>query len=345
MLIYVGILGVMSSALDIGTLTAVYKLLGDETRLRVLALLQDHELAVGEIQKVLGIGQSTLSSQLALLKEQELVAARKEGQKVFYRLPSSPSGDTRKLGLVREALVNTTSARWRARDLRLLEKTLAERAESSREFFNTGNPEAVQNRTSPGQTWQALAEGIIGLMSDKRIVDLGCGNGRLTRRFAAAGNRVTGVDSSEEQIRLALSSLESDMGVDARPQHAAAIQDERAALPAFVLAPMERTGLPDASFDLAVISQALHHASDPAAAIREAYRLLVPGGRLLVLDLLAHEEDWMRSKFGDFWLGFAETDLTTWITAAGFDLAHFEITPPSPEYPELEGVLAVGRKN
>jgi ubiquinone/menaquinone biosynthesis C-methylase UbiE/DNA-binding transcriptional ArsR family regulator len=331
----------MTSALDIGTLTAVYKLLGDETRLRVLALLQDHELAVGEIQKVLGIGQSTLSSQLALLKEQDLVAARKEGQKVFYRLPS---GDGRKLALVRDALVNTTSARWRSRDARLLEKTLLERAESSREFFNAGNPEAVQNRTSPGQTWQALAEGIIGLFAGKRIVDLGCGNGRLARRFATAGNNVTGVDSSEEQIRLALVGADGAIGVDARPQHAAAVQDERAALPAFVLAPMERTGLPDASFDIAVISQSLHHASDPAAAIREAYRLLAPGGRLLVLDLLAHEEDWMRSKFGDFWLGFAEDDLKDWITAAGFTLAHFEITPPSPEYPELEGVLAVGEK-
>src|SRR5690606_22026976 len=185
----------MSPGLDIAELTAVYKLLGDETRLRVLALLQDHELAVGEIQKILGIGQSTLSSQLALLKEQDLVAARKEGQKVFYRLPSS---DGRKLELVRGALDAAANARWRARDERLLRKTLAERAEGSRDFFNRSNPEAVQNKTSPGQTWQALAEGVIGLIAGKRIVDLGCGNGRLARRLAAAGNAVTGVDSSEE---------------------------------------------------------------------------------------------------------------------------------------------------
>jgi SAM-dependent methyltransferase len=316
----------MPLALDIGTLTAVYKLLGDETRLRVLALLQHHELAVGEIQKILGIGQSTLSSQLALLKEQDLVASRKEGQKVFYRLPG---GDGRKLALVHAALDNTTAARWRARDARLLEKTLQARAESSREFFNAGNPEAVQNKTSPGQTWQALAEGIIGVMSGRRVVDLGCGNGRLARRFAAAGNEVTGVDSSEEQIRLA-----STEPADGAPGTA----------PTFILAPMERTGLPDASFDIAIVSQALHHASDPAAAIREAHRLLVPGGRLLVLDLLAHEEDWMRSRFGDFWLGFAEEDLREWITASGLRIVQFEITPPSPQYPEFEGVLAVGEK-
>ncbi len=325
----------MATVLDIGTLTAVYKLLGDETRLRVLALLQHHELAVGEIQKVLGIGQSTLSSQLALLKEQDLVAARKEGQKVFYRL-SSGGGEAgaRKLEIVRGALEAARSARWQARDARLLQKTLAERAEGSRAFFNAGNPESVQNKTSPGQTWQALAEGIIGLFSGKRIIDLGCGNGRLARRFAAAGNTVTGVDSSEEQIRLAQAdSLES-----------AGSADGGTGTPGFILAPMERTGLPDGSFDIAIISQSLHHASDPAAAIREAHRLLVPGGRLLVLDLLAHEEDWMRSRFGDFWLGFAEDDLKEWIAAARFHLAHFEITPPSPQYPEFEGVLAVGTK-
>jgi ubiquinone/menaquinone biosynthesis C-methylase UbiE len=314
----------MAAGLDIETLTAVYKLLGDETRLRILSLLRDNELAVGEIQKILGLGQSTLSSQLALLKEQELVAARKEGQKVFYRLPSSAAGESRKLDLVRDALDNASTAKWRGRDARLLAKTLQERAESSRDFFNRQD---VQNMTSPGQTWQALAEGLLALLCGRRIVDLGCGNGRLARRFAAAGNRVTGVDSSEEQIRFArVAAREEKVNAE------------------FRLAPMEHTGLEEASFDIVVISQALHHAAEPQQAVREAYRLLAPGGRLLVLDLLAHEEDWMRTRFGDFWLGFSEQDLKKWIAAAGFRLARFEITPPSPEYPELEGVLAAAEK-
>jgi ubiquinone/menaquinone biosynthesis C-methylase UbiE len=107
---------------------------------------------------------------------------------------------------------------------------------------------------------------------------------------------------------------------------------------------MEATGLPEASFDIAVISQSLHHAAEPQETIREAHRLLAAGGRLLVLDLLAHEEDWMRSRFGDFWLGFSEADLKEWVRSAGFRIANFEITPPSPEYPELEGVLLIGEK-
>jgi ubiquinone/menaquinone biosynthesis C-methylase UbiE/DNA-binding transcriptional ArsR family regulator len=316
----------MDSGLDIGELTAVYKLLGDETRLRVLALLQDNELAVGEIQKVLGIGQSTLSSQLALMKEQDLVAGRKEGQKVFYRIPLDPS--SRKLALLREALASAAHAKWHARDRRHLEKTLRERAESSREFFNR---QAVQNMQSPGQTWQALAHGLITLIHGHRIVDLGCGSGRLARQFAASGNAVTGVDSSEEQIRLAKADKIETNSAGRDPEYR--------------LASMESTGLPAMAFDLALLSQSLHHAANPAEVIREAHRLLAPGGKLLILDLLAHEADWMRSKFGDFWLGFSEADLKNWVSAAGFSLAHFEITPPSPEYPDLEGVMVVGVKS
>ncbi len=310
----------MAHELDIEELTAVYKLLSDETRLRVLALLRDNELAVGEIQKSLGMGQSTLSSQLALLKEQYLVASRKEGQKVYYRIPADPQG-SRRLTLVHGALDNVTSARWHARDQRHLNKILLERKEASRAFFNT---QAVQNMTSPGQTWNALSLGLMNLVSGKRIVDLGCGNGRLTRLFAEAGNQVTGVDNSEEQIKLAKKSAAGSVD--------------------FRIGSMEATGLPDASFDIVVLSQSLHHAADPREVIREAHRLVAPKGRILVLDLLAHEEDWLRGKFGDFWLGFSEADLREWIESAGFKIVHFQITEPSPEYPDLEGLLIVGEK-
>ncbi len=310
----------MAQELDIEELTAVYKLLSDETRLRVLALLRDNELAVGEIQKSLGMGQSTLSSQLGLLKEQNLVASRKEGQNVYYRIPVDPQGSHR-LNLLRGALDNVTSARWHERDQRHLKKILLERKEASRAFFNA---QAVQNKTSPGQTSNALSLGLMHLVSGKRIVDLGCGSGRLTRMFAEAGNTVTGVDNSEEQIKLAKKS--AGQAVD------------------FRVGSMEATGLPDASFDVVVLSQSLHHASNPREVIREAYRLAAPKGRILILDLLAHEEDWLRSKFGDFWLGFSETDLKGWIESAGFKLAHFQITEPSPEYPDLEGMLIVGEK-
>ena len=315
----------MSQSLDIEELTATYKLLGDETRLRLLALLRGNELAVGEIQKILGMGQSTLSSQLAQLKDLGILASRKEGQKVYYRI--QPDANSPKVKLANAAVDQAASARWLARDKRHLEKILLEREESSRAFFYR---QAVQYMTSPGQTWQALALGLIQLSPgiEKRIVDLGCGSGRLSRLFAEAGHRVTGVDNSEEQIKLA---KKSSAGIKAGSLE-------------FSVGTMEATKLPDASFEVALLSQSLHHAANPRDVLREAHRLCVPGGRILILDLLAHEEDWLRKKFSDFWLGFSESDLRGWLAEAGFRVNRFEITEPSPEYPDLEGVLAVGEK-
>jgi len=226
--------------------------------------------------------------------------------------------------MVQGALDNVISARWHARDQRHLQKTLSEREEASRVFFNS---QAVQNLTSPGQTWNALALGLLRLVTAKRIVDLGCGAGRLTRLFAEAGNFVTGIDNSEAQILLAKKNGTPKNG-----------QLE------FSVGSMEATGLSDASFDLAVLSQSLHHAANPREVIQEAYRLTAPKGRLLLLDLLAHEEEWLRGKFGDFWLGFSESDLRAWVEAAGFRITHFQITEPSPDYPDLEGVLLVAEK-
>jgi SAM-dependent methyltransferase len=313
----------MAKVLQIDVLTGVFKLLSDETRLRILCALRESELAVGELQKILGLGQSTLSTQLGLLKEQDLVASRKEGQKVLYRIPRNGKEDP-KLDIIENALQSAPAAKWHDRDMRNLKKVLQERSDRSREFFNT---QTVQNMPSPGQTWRALCLGLIRLIRGQRIVDLGCGNGRLAILLAQAGNVVTGVDSSEEQIRLARENAKEESGT-----------------PVFQCAPMESTGLPDAGFDVVILSQSLHHAAKPKEAIAESHRLLAPGGRILILDLLAHGEEWMRTKFGDFWLGFTRSDLEAWLKESGFTGIHLEITGPSKDYPEIEGLLAQAEK-
>lgn len=314
----------MAIILQIDVLTGIFKLLSDETRLRILCALGEAELAVGELQKILGLGQSTLSTQLGLLKEQDLVASRKEGQKVLYRLPRNGKEDP-KIGLIEKALESAPAAKWYARDMRNLQKILQERSDRSREFFNT---QAVQNMPSPGQTWRALCSGLIGLIRNQRIVDLGCGNGRLAILLARSGNAVTGVDSSEEQIRLAR-------------ENAVLLQ----AAPEFRIAPMEETGLPGSAFDAVILSQSLHHAAKPKEALAESHRLLAPGGRILILDLLSHSEEWMRTRFGDFWLGFTQSDLEAWLKESGFTDIHFEITGPGKEYPEIEGLLVRASKH
>jgi SAM-dependent methyltransferase len=317
----------MSKILQIDELTGVFKLLSDETRLRILCALREAELAVGELQKILGLGQSTLSTQLGLLKEQDLVASRKEGQKVLYRFPRNGHPDP-KLDIIENALQSAPAAKWYARDMRNLKKVLQDRSDRSREFFNT---QTVQNMPSPGQTWRALCSGLIRLIRNQRIVDLGCGNGRLAILLAQAGNDVTGIDSSEEQIRLARENSLLAPGAEGRP-------------PIFQNAPMEGTGLPGGAYDVVILSQSLHHAAKPKEAIAESHRLLAPGGRILILDLLAHGEEWMRTKFGDFWLGFTLADLESWLKESGFTAFHSEITGPTKDYPEIEGLLVQAEK-
>jgi 2-polyprenyl-3-methyl-5-hydroxy-6-metoxy-1,4-benzoquinol methylase len=313
----------MANILHIEELTEVFRLLSDETRLRILCSLREAELAVGELQKILGLGQSTLSTQLGLLKEQDLVASRKEGQKVLYRIPRNGHPDA-KLDIVDNAMQSAPAAKWYARDIRALKKVLEERSDRSREFFNS---QAVQNMPSPGQTWRALCLGLIRLIRGQRILDLGCGNGRLSILLAQSGNAVIGIDNSEEQIRLA----RSNPAATAAPSPGGSLE--------FHQAPMESTGLPDASFDTVILSQSLHHAAKPKEALAESRRLLAAGGRILILDLLAHGEEWMRTRFGDFWLGFSQADLEGWLKDSGFADVHFEITGPGKEYPEIEGLL------
>ncbi|MEO6098299.1 MAG: metalloregulator ArsR/SmtB family transcription factor [Fibrobacteria bacterium] len=318
----------MSKIMQIDVLTGVFKLLSDETRLRILSALNESELAVGELQKILGLGQSTLSTQLGLLKEQDLVASRKEGQKVLYRLPRNGHEDP-KIVFIEKALESAPAAKWFSRDMRSLKKILQERSDRSREFFNS---QTVQNMPSPGQTWRALCNGLISLIRNQRIVDLGCGNGRLAILLSQAGNTVTGVDTSEEQIRLA------------RENAALHPNPVAGGIPEFRNAPMESTGLPDASFDAVILSQSLHHAAKPKEALAESFRLLAPGGRIVILDLLAHSEEWMRTRFGDFWLGFAQADLEAWLRDGGFTGIHFEITGSSEDSPEIEGLLVQATK-
>ncbi len=319
----------LAQILSIDDLTSVFKLLSDETRLRILSLLQENELAVGELQKILGLGQSTLSTQLGLLKEQGLLASRKEGQKVLYRIPGNEKTDP-KQNIILHALQSASAAKWYARDIRGLKKVLEERGEHSREFFNS---QAVQNMPSPGQSWRAMSHGLIRLIHNQRIVDLGCGNGRLSKLLAQAGNQVTGIDSSEEQIRLARSNSDRLDKSDKLEKN-----------PIFLHAPMEATGLSSNSFDLVILSQSLHHAAKPQQALLESHRLLVQGGRILILDLLAHSEEWMRTKFGDFWLGFSQSDLELWLKDSGFQNVFSEITGSTKDYPEIEGLLMQAEK-
>ncbi len=305
-------------------ITLVLKLLGDQTRLRILSVLQGNELTVKELTEVLRIGQSTLSTQLGQLKEANLVSFRKENQFVYYRL-SQTFDDEFTRRICDEVLQQAQAYEWHERDQRRLLDIFERRREASLSFFASRE---AQNQVSPGQTWEALGRGLIELISELDVVDLGCGVGRLSAMLAASGNRVTGIDNSDEQIS------------GAQSLHAGL------ALPnlSFKKAPMEATGLAANSWDLVVVSHALHHAAQPRAVIQEAWRLLKDGGRLLILDLHAHNQEWIKERFADFWLGFDQNDLIDWLGQCGFLDVRCHIAGSDPAWPEIEPLVLIGRK-
>jgi len=310
---------------SLDTMTTILKLLADQTRLRILAVLDGTELTVKELTGVLQVGQSTLSTQLGQLKDANLVLARKQGQYVFYRL-SSLTDDHPFSRLSQQVISELPRASWYERDQRRLGDLLEQRREASLSFFNTG---AARNQPSPGQTWQATALGLSRLITELRIIDLGCGIGRMSALLANSGNKVVGIDNSAEQIEVA------------KHLNASVLANGNLL---FVCAAMEKTGTEPDSFDAAIISQALHHAARPTEVLAEVYRILKPGGKLLILDVVRHNEEWVHDKFADFWLGFDPAELGLWLKTAGFSAVHYEIGLPDANYPEIEPLILLATK-
>ncbi len=305
----------------INELTELFKILSDVTRQRLLAVLDGNELSVQELQQVLEQGQSSISAHLAKLRSVGIVGSRRDGKFIYYRLIRSPDGELPPI--VQEVLGAAETGDWNETDQLRLEGVLRARREASLAFFDSVHS---QNRRSPGQTWDAEAFALAGMLFGRRIVDVGCGNGRLSALIARSGNEVVGVDNSEEQIRLA-QSLNAGPGA-----------------PRFVRAEAEALPFPDASADLVVFSHALHHIARPGRAIAEASRILEPGGRVVILDLASHGEEWLREHFGDLWMGFSGQDLKRWIESAGMKELQQSEFGSDGEYPLIRTIVVVAKK-
>lgn len=282
------------------SLAADLRLLADPTRLRLLRVLAQEELNAGELARVLGLGQPAVSRQAALLRDAGLVAERRAGRFTFFSLAADRGGGS--WSFVREQLVEAEDP---AGDLARLEDVRRERRE--RELVGAERTSGAEY--VPGRSWRAWARALSWLVTDPpRTVDLGCGEGHLTLEIARFSRSVTAVDNRPAALARARKLVESGQGAAVR----------------FRRADIARTGLRARSFDLAVLSQTLHHAEDPAAVVAEAWRLLAPGGRLLVLDLLPHTEEWVRGRLGHRHLGFAQVDLEGLLVGAGFADAEVE---------------------
>ncbi len=286
--------------------------LADATRCRVLRLLESQELTVGELCAVLQLPQSTASRHLKTLGDAGWVSSRRDGTSRFYSL--APEGEHG----AQAQLWKLTSQQLNGRptidqDARRLARVLARRIETSQQFFATSAgawDRLREDLFGRDFSWQAL----VGLLPSTWVVgDLGCGTGALLSTLAHAVRLVIGVDGSDEMLAAARDRTATLGNVDLR----------RGSLEAL---PIE-----SATLDAATMMLVLHHLASPAASIAEAARVLVPGGRLLIVDMTPHEREEYRQQMGHVWLGFSEDQIARWLEQAGLVNVTFRALPPTTE--------------
>ena len=286
--------------------------LGDETRARILAVLERSELTVSELCAVLQLPQPTVSRHLKTLASERWVEARPDGRNRHYRLASALDEAGRALwAIVREEMA--TGTRYAA-DAERARRVLDERRLRSSAFFaeRAGAWDALRSDLFGSATGLAP---LLGLIEPQWVVaDLGVGTGALAARLAPFAARVVGVDRSPEMLDAARARLAH---VDNVELHHAELE----ALP-----------VDDGELDLAFLALVLHYVVDPAAVLAEAHRSLRPGGRLVVLDMRPHERGLeYAEEMGHVWAGFEPARITEWLAEAGFVSVRIAPLPPDPD--------------
>lgn len=301
------------------------KILSDSTRLRLLALLLREELSVAELQEILGMAQSRISSQLALLRQAGFVSDRREGKKAFYSL--RPTLDPKRLALLRAACDTVAELPESGEDRDSLDRVLQKRRRVSEQYFSLIAGKLGKNYC-PGRSWEALGHLALRLVPAITVADLGAGEGLVSQLLAHRAGRVWCIDNSPKMVEVG-SELAKKNGL---------------ANLTYKLGDIEAVPLPDKSVDLAILSQALHHASHPQTAVNEAHRILRPGGQVLILDLKEHTYEKAHEQFGDLWLGFKESALHGFLKKAGFTKAEVTTVSRETTEPRFETLLASGVK-
>ena len=288
-------------------------------------LLQAEELSVAEIQEVLGMGQSRISTHLAQLKRSGLVRDRRVGKNIYYSwTPAGPIKEPELRSVVRLAVADMPEA---AADRSGLKHVIAKRRNRTREYFNKFAGKFGRSYC-PGRSWQALAHLLITLIPAIDVADLGAGEGTLSQLLAKRARKVIAIDISERMI---------EVGTQLAKDHGFTNLEYR-------LGDLEEPPIAENSVDLAVFSQALHHANSPHKAIAAARRILRPGGRLAILDLLTHSFEQARELYADLWLGFSEVELLHLLEQTGFRENEVQVVSREPNSPYFQTVLATGVK-
>jgi ArsR family transcriptional regulator len=276
--------------------SALFRLLGDGTRLRLLRVLAQDRFNVSELTGILGVAQSGVSRHLGLLRDAGLVAEEREAGYVYYRL----ADETRANGHASlwSVLEGEFASAAGDKAVRADEARLQEVLRHRRENFETHGD---VRQLVPGRSWAAWARALGHLLPPLDVADIGCGDGYLTIETARWARTVFGIDRSDQVLERARALAER--------RRVTNVQWKKGDL--------ARLPLRDRSVDVAILSQALHHAADPEEALAEAVRVLRLHGRVLVLDLREHDQAWVRGRFGDQRLGFSDSELERLLSDAG----------------------------
>ena len=294
------------------------KLLSDPTRLRILMLAENESLSVAEFQEILGMGQSRISTHLSQLKAEGLVNDVRSGKNNIYTCAAT----SELMEVARSAAAEVPEM---LDDQAALRHLLRKRKDSARAYFDELAGRFGKDYV-PGRSWKALAEALIKVLNYRVVADLGAGEGTLAQLLAQRAEQVIAVDLSPKMV---------EFGQNLAVQNGLSNLEYR-------LGDIEAPPIDDETLDLAVLSQALHHAENPQRALDAAFRILKPGGRLIVLDLLLHTFEEAREMYADRWLGFSESELATLMESSGFVQIETVVADQEAEAPKFQTLLGIG---
>jgi ubiquinone/menaquinone biosynthesis C-methylase UbiE len=302
------------------------RLLADPTRLRLLLLLEQEELSVAELQQVLGMGQSRISSHLAQLKRAGVVTDRRVGKNVYYGANhNGRSAHQERVADITRLLAPELPET--SRDRTSLKLILHKRQDKARKYFDELAGKFGRSYV-PGRSWKALAHTFISLLPPLTVADLGAGEGTLSQLLAKNARRVIAIDNSPKMV---------EFGSELAKKHGFKNLEYR-------LGDIEDPPIAKNSVDFAILSQALHHAIHPQRAVAAARRILKRGGRLVILDLLSHRFERARELYADHWLGFSEVQLHQFLEKSGFRQIEASVVSREKQSPHFQTVFATGVK-
>lgn len=280
-----------------------FKALADETRMRLVHLFLHYELNVNEIVAIMGMGQSRISRHLKILVDSRLLTFRRDGLWTFYSVVTDGEG----YHFIQSIKYLFGTNPIFTEDLNEANRVLEVRAQEAVKFFD-----------SLAEDWEKLKREIIGdvnlnslileaLPGTETVVDMGCGTGDLLASLKQKAQRVIGVDKSPKMLDEAKRRFAGDgKNIDLR------------------IGELEHLPLREGEADSAVINMVLHHVIDPLKAFQEANRVLKPGNRFIIVDLMHHQQERMRERYGDRWLGFYMSDISKWMEKSGFNIGKID---------------------